>query len=57
MVDFLMTLKIQLTENTIIVSVMFANNEVGTVQPIKEISKICKKHQCIISYRCCASGG
>ena len=24
---------------------MFANNEVGTIQPIKEISKICKKYQ------------
>jgi cysteine desulfurase len=30
---------------TVIVSVMFANNEVGTIQPIKEISKICKKYQ------------
>ena len=26
---------------TVIVSVMLANNEVGTIQPIKEISKIC----------------
>ena len=43
MVDFL-DVENSLTENTIIVSVMFANNEVGTVQPIKEISKICKKH-------------
>jgi cysteine desulfurase len=24
---------------------MFANNEVGTIQPIKEISEICKKYQ------------
>ena len=30
---------------TVIVSVMFANNEVGTIQPIKEISKICNKYQ------------
>jgi len=30
---------------TVIVSIMFANNEVGTIQPIKEISKICNKYQ------------
>jgi len=30
---------------TVIVSVMFANNEVGTIQPIKEISKICNEYQ------------
>ena len=33
-----------LTEDTIIVSIMFANNEVGTIQPIKEISELCKKY-------------
>ena len=31
--------------NTVLVSIMFANNEVGTIQPIKEISEICKKYQ------------
>ena len=34
-----------INSHTIIVSIMFANNEVGTIQPIKEISKICKKYQ------------
>jgi cysteine desulfurase len=29
---------------TAMVSVMFANNEIGVIQPIKEIGKICKKH-------------
>ena len=33
-----------LTKDTIIVSIMFANNEVGTIQPIKEISELCKKY-------------
>jgi len=36
-------LKDALSEDTCLVSIMFANNEVGTIQPIQEISSICKE--------------
>ncbi len=31
-------------DDTIVISVMHANNEVGTIQPLKEIAQIAKKH-------------
>lgn len=36
-----------ITRKTILITVMHANNEVGTIQPIEEISKIAKKHRII----------
>lgn len=33
-----------ITNETILISIMWGNNEIGTIQPIKEISEICKKH-------------
>ncbi len=36
-------LKKAITDKTILVSVMFANNEIGVVQPIKEIGAICRE--------------
>jgi len=35
-------------KNTVLITIMLANNEVGTIQPIKEISKIAKKHDIIL---------
>ncbi|MCL1924953.1 MAG: cysteine desulfurase [Defluviitaleaceae bacterium] len=33
-----------ITGNTSLISIMFANNEIGTIQPIAELSKVAKKH-------------
>jgi cysteine desulfurase len=32
-----------ITDKTLLVSVMFANNEIGSIEPIKEIGKICRE--------------
>lgn len=32
-------------EDTALVSIMYANNEIGTIQPISEIGAICQKHK------------
>ncbi|MFE3976144.1 MULTISPECIES: cysteine desulfurase family protein [unclassified Peribacillus] len=40
-------LKAALRDDTILVSVMFGNNEVGTIQPIAEIGQLLKGHQAI----------
>ena len=36
-------LKAAITENTGLVTVMFANNEIGTVQPVAEIGGVCRE--------------
>lgn len=38
-------LKNAMTDKTILVSIMFANNEIGTIQPIKEIGEICRERK------------
>lgn len=33
-----------LREDTCLVTVMYANNEIGTIQPIREIGEVCRRH-------------
>lgn len=37
-------LEAAIRDDTCLVTIMTANNEIGTIQPIKEIGEICKKH-------------
>ena len=37
-------LKREINDDTAIVSIMYANNEIGTIQPIREIAQIAHKH-------------
>jgi cysteine desulfurase len=40
----LATLEAAIKPSTILIAIMYANNETGTVQPVKEISDIARKH-------------
>lgn len=40
--------KSALKYETILVSIMYANNEIGSIQPIKEIAKIIRNHKAIL---------
>jgi cysteine desulfurase len=44
-----------ITDKTILVSIMYANNEIGTIQPIKEIGKLAKEKG--ILFHCDATQG
>ena len=37
-------LEAAIKDDTCLVTIMFANNEIGTIQPIRELGAICKKH-------------
>ena len=38
-------LEASITDKTFLISIMFANNEIGTIEPIEMISKIAKRHK------------
>ena len=37
-------LEAAITDKTILISIMYGNNEIGVIQPVREISKIARKH-------------
>lgn len=39
------TLESAITSDTLMVSIMAVNNEIGVIQPLKEIGAICRKHE------------
>src|SRR3989344_725416 len=44
-------------ENTILITVMYANNEIGTINPIEEIGKIARKHNIYFHTDACQAAG
>ena len=46
-----------ITDNTVLITIMHANNEVGTIQPIKEISQIAQRHGILLHSDCAQSLG
>jgi cysteine desulfurase len=47
------SLKKALQKDTLLVSIMYANNEIGTVQPIKEYGKILENHKAVLHTDAC----
>ncbi|MCC6357177.1 MAG: IscS subfamily cysteine desulfurase [Phycisphaerales bacterium] len=50
-------LKDAMTPDTILVSIMHGNNEIGTIQPVAEIGKLCKERDVLFHTDCCQTFG
>ena len=50
-------LKDALSDDTILVSIMHGNNEIGTIQPISEIGRLCKERGVLFHSDCCQTFG
>tara|TARA_Y100000590_G_scaffold148148_2_gene170234 strand:- start:14033 stop:15226 length:1194 start_codon:yes stop_codon:yes gene_type:complete len=46
-----------ITSDTVLVAIMHANNEIGTIQPIEDIGKICRKKNVLFMVDACQSYG
>ncbi|MGE0753565.1 MAG: IscS subfamily cysteine desulfurase [Alphaproteobacteria bacterium] len=51
------TLKSAIRENTLMVSVMAVNNEIGVIQPLKEIGALCREHGIFFHTDCAQAFG
>jgi len=49
--------KIAILDETVLVAIMHANNEIGTIQPIDEIGKICRNNDVLFLVDACQSFG
>lgn len=47
----------RIRKDTKLVSIMLANNEIGTIQPVEEISKICREKEVILHTDACQAVG
>ena len=50
-------LKAAIRPDTILISIMAANNEIGTIQPIDEIAEICHKYNVVLHLDCTQAMG
>lgn len=53
----LQDLEAAIRPDTILVTIMYANNEIGTIQPIAELGAICRKHQVLFHTDAVAAAG